>query len=115
MVVLDHAVIAVSDWAESNAFYRDVLGAELVETDGGFVYRGEYQLNVHGPGGRPFPVAGVPVRPGGSDLCFFWMGRSPARSSICAPRRSNRGRPGGVCRRPRRGGERLLPRPGRLT
>ena len=25
----DHAVIAVSDWARSDAFYRDVLGAEI--------------------------------------------------------------------------------------
>jgi catechol 2,3-dioxygenase-like lactoylglutathione lyase family enzyme len=28
-------VIAVSDRARSNAFYRDVLGAELVEPDEG--------------------------------------------------------------------------------
>ena len=28
-------VIHVSDWERSNAFYRDVLGAELVERDGG--------------------------------------------------------------------------------
>lgn len=27
-VTLDHCVIAVSDWDRSNAFYRDVLGAE---------------------------------------------------------------------------------------
>ena len=51
------------------------MAAELVERGGGFVYRfGEQQLNVHGPGGRPFPVARVPVRPGGSDLCFVWDG-----------------------------------------
>ncbi|HWN20669.1 MAG TPA: VOC family protein [Gaiellaceae bacterium] len=76
MVTLDHAVIAVSDWARSNAFYRDVLGAELVSRgDGSYVYRfGEQQLNVHGPGGRPFPVARDPVRPGNSDLCFVWDG-----------------------------------------
>ena len=68
-------MIAVSDWERSNAFYRDVVGAELVERGNGWVYRfGEQQLNVHGPGGRPFPVAGVPVRPGGSDLCFVWDG-----------------------------------------
>jgi catechol 2,3-dioxygenase-like lactoylglutathione lyase family enzyme len=29
-VELDHVVIAVTDWARSNAFYRDVLRAELV-------------------------------------------------------------------------------------
>jgi catechol-2,3-dioxygenase len=26
---LDHSVLAVSDWDRSNAFYRDVLGAEI--------------------------------------------------------------------------------------
>ena len=68
-------MIAVSEWERSNAFYRDVVGAELVERGGGWVYRfGEQQLNVHGPGGRPFPVAREPVRPGNSDLCFVWAG-----------------------------------------
>ena len=75
-VRLDHVVIAVSDWERSNAFYRDVLRAELVSRgEGTYVYRlGEQQLNVHGPGGRPYPVARDPVRPGNSDLCFVWDG-----------------------------------------
>ena len=75
-VSLDHVVIAVSDWERSNAFYRDVLGAELVELDKGrFAYRfGAQQLNVHGPGSEPFPVARKRVRPGNSDLCFVWPG-----------------------------------------
>jgi catechol 2,3-dioxygenase-like lactoylglutathione lyase family enzyme len=75
-VRIDHVVIAVSDWERSNTFYRDVLGAELVPRgEGTYVYRlGEQQLNVHGPGGRPFPVASIPVRPGNSDLCFVWAG-----------------------------------------
>ena len=30
---LDHVVIAVSDWERSNAFYRDVLGAEVLELE----------------------------------------------------------------------------------
>ena len=30
-VRLDHSVVAVSDWEVSNRFYRDVVGAELVE------------------------------------------------------------------------------------
>ena len=48
---LDHVVIAVSDLQRSNAFYRDVLGAEIVEIDGRVAYRiGCQQLNVHGPG-----------------------------------------------------------------
>ena len=32
-ISLDHCVIAVSDWDRSNRFYRDVLGAELVELE----------------------------------------------------------------------------------
>jgi catechol 2,3-dioxygenase-like lactoylglutathione lyase family enzyme len=73
---LDHCVLAVSDWDRSNAFYRDVLGAELVElTYGRFAYRfGDQQLNVHGPGSTPSPRAVDPVRPGNSDLCFVWPG-----------------------------------------
>jgi catechol 2,3-dioxygenase-like lactoylglutathione lyase family enzyme len=73
---LDHVVIAVSDWERSNAFYRDVLGAELVELSlGRFAYRfGDQQLNVHGPGATPEPRAVDPVRPGNSDLCFVWEG-----------------------------------------
>ena len=75
-LTLDHCVIAVSDWARSNAFYRDVLGAELVElTYGRFAYRfGDQQLNVHGPGSEPSPRAADPVRPGNSDLCLVWPG-----------------------------------------
>jgi catechol 2,3-dioxygenase-like lactoylglutathione lyase family enzyme len=73
---LDHCVIAVSDWERSNAFYRDVLGAELVELDRGrWAYRfGEQQLNVHGPDSTPSPVARMRIQPGNSDLCFRWAG-----------------------------------------
>jgi catechol 2,3-dioxygenase-like lactoylglutathione lyase family enzyme len=72
---LDHCVIAVSEWDRSNAFYRDILGAEVVPRGGSYAYRfGEQQLNVHGPGGDPYPVAREPVRPGNSDLCFAWEG-----------------------------------------
>jgi catechol 2,3-dioxygenase-like lactoylglutathione lyase family enzyme len=73
---LDHVVVAVSDWERSNRFYRDVLGAELVElTYGRFAYRfGSHQLNVHGPGATPSPRAADPVRPGNSDLCLVWPG-----------------------------------------
>src|SRR6476659_3943108 len=73
----DHCVIHVSDRARSNAFYRDVLGAELVgDPDGVAMYRfGANQLHVHGPGlDDPQPLAGIPVEPGGSDLCFVWRG-----------------------------------------
>jgi catechol 2,3-dioxygenase-like lactoylglutathione lyase family enzyme len=73
---LDHCVIHVSDWERSNAFYRDVLGAELIDRGSGTsAYRfGTEQLNVHGPGARPDPVALIPVAPGNSDLCFQWPG-----------------------------------------
>ena len=73
---LDHCVIHVSERPRSNAFYRDVLGAELVgDSDGVAMYRfGRQQLNVHGPGLTPDPVARLPVQPGGSDLCFVWPG-----------------------------------------
>src|SRR5215211_5612279 len=72
---LDHCVIHVSEWDRSNAFYRDVLGAELVERDVGWAYRfGTEQLNCHRPGIDATPVARIPVPPGGSDLCFEWLG-----------------------------------------
>ena len=75
-VRLDHCVIAVSNWARSNRFYADVLGAELIELAyGRYAYRfGDQQLNVHGPGSTPHPRAANPVRPGNSDLCFVWPG-----------------------------------------
>jgi catechol 2,3-dioxygenase-like lactoylglutathione lyase family enzyme len=75
-VKLDHCVIHVSDWERSNRFYRDVLGAELVDRGGGaWAYRfGTEQLNVHGPGVSADPVARIPVAPGNSDLCFVWEG-----------------------------------------
>ena len=74
-VSLDHCVIAVSDWERSNAFYRDVVGADVIERGAGYAYRlGAQQLNVHGPGVDAQPVAADPVRPGNSDLCFVWDG-----------------------------------------
>jgi catechol 2,3-dioxygenase-like lactoylglutathione lyase family enzyme len=74
---LDHVVIAVSNWERSNTFYRDVLGAQLIElSPGRWAYRfGDQQLNVHGPGvDVSSNVARDPVRPGNSDLCFVWPG-----------------------------------------
>ncbi|MGH6789497.1 MAG: VOC family protein, partial [Pseudolabrys sp.] len=42
---LDHCVIHVSDWARSNKFYSEVLGAELVQRAAGWAYRfGDRQL-----------------------------------------------------------------------
>ena len=75
MISFDHCVVHVSDWERSNAFYRDVLGAELIERGAGWAYRfGDQQLNLHGPGVQAEPVARDPVRPGNSDLCFRWDG-----------------------------------------
>ena len=72
---LDHVVIAVTDRRRSDAFYRNVIGAEVYERDGRAFYRiGEQQLNVHGPGVAPAAVARIPVAPGSSDLCFEWPG-----------------------------------------
>jgi catechol 2,3-dioxygenase-like lactoylglutathione lyase family enzyme len=74
---LDHCVIAVNDWERSASFYREVLGADVVDhPDGRVAYRfGDQQLNVHGPGlDVGTLVARRPVAPGGSDLCFVWPG-----------------------------------------
>src|SRR5262249_947666 len=74
-VKLDHCVVHVSNWERSNAFYRDVLGAEVVKEGGRTAYRfGDTQLNLHGPGQAGMPVARLPVQPGNSDLCFEWNG-----------------------------------------
>lgn len=73
--VLDHCVIHVTEWARSNTFYRDVMGADIIRKDDGWVYQfGSVRLNVHGPGVAAHPVARIPVLPGGSDLCFAWPG-----------------------------------------
>lgn len=73
---LDHVVVGVSDWKRSNAFYEEVMGAELVELPRGrHAYRfGVQQLNVHGPGSAAQPLPTLPVKPGNSDLCFVWPG-----------------------------------------
>jgi len=75
VLAIDHCVIAVSDWERSNAFYRDVLGAEVDQKDEWFAhYRfGSWQLNVHGPGFTGLN-AEHPVEPGNSDVCFVWPG-----------------------------------------
>lgn len=74
-ISFDHCVIHVSDWSRSNAFYRDVFGAEIVPVGKGYAYRfGSVQLNCHGPDHWGTPRAQVPVMPGNSDLCFEWHG-----------------------------------------
>jgi catechol 2,3-dioxygenase-like lactoylglutathione lyase family enzyme len=71
----DHCVIHISDWETSNTFYREVVGVELASKKGRWAYRFENaQLNLHGPGVEAHPLARIPVPPGGSDLCFEWIG-----------------------------------------
>ena len=70
-------MIAVSDWERSNAFYGDVLGAEVVPIGAGrHAYAfGDQRLNVHGLDTDVGTlVATEPVRPGNADLCFVWPG-----------------------------------------
>lgn len=96
-ITFDHFVIASSDLARSDDFYRRVFGAEILTLDkllntgadapsAGMrrafeafrVYRlGTMQLNVHGPGlNAPAALlASRPVVPGNSDFCFEWEGR----------------------------------------
>lgn len=83
-ITFDHCVIHVGDWERSIAFYRDVLGAEIVPHGRGAMFRfGPVQLNTHGPDQIGAPRAGLPVMPGGSDLCFEWHGTvEEARSHL---------------------------------
>ncbi|MGL4494331.1 MAG: VOC family protein [Beijerinckiaceae bacterium] len=74
-ISFDHCVIHVGDWQRSIAFYRDVLGAEIIPNRLGAMFRfGPVQLNTHGPDQIGTPVAKFPVMPGNSDLCFEWHG-----------------------------------------
>lgn len=91
-VRVDHVVIAVSEWERSNAFYRDVCGAELIRLDEPpperWRYRfGDVALNVHGPGMDPAPVASIPAAPGMADLCFVWPGSVEAAQTHLAAAR----------------------------
>jgi catechol 2,3-dioxygenase-like lactoylglutathione lyase family enzyme len=55
-ITLDHVVIAVSDWEASNAFCRDVCGAELVELTEHGVPVEEGPVPRNGAGGPGFSV-----------------------------------------------------------
>jgi catechol 2,3-dioxygenase-like lactoylglutathione lyase family enzyme len=75
-IKFDHCVIRVSNWGTSHAFYRDVLGAEVVRQGESWAYRfGDVQLNCHGPGSEPHPTARRAGMPGDGDLCFEWPGK----------------------------------------
>ena len=86
-VDLDHTVVTVSDWERSNAFYRDVLGAEVVPRGPVVAYRfGDRQLNVHGPGFDAFPLPLHEGPAGSSDICFVWDGPIEAAVAHLAAR-----------------------------
>jgi catechol 2,3-dioxygenase-like lactoylglutathione lyase family enzyme len=75
-IKFDHCVIHVSNWGASHAFYRDILGAEVIRQGENWAYRfGSVQLNCHGPGTEANPVAKRPGKAGDSDLCFEWPGK----------------------------------------
>jgi catechol 2,3-dioxygenase-like lactoylglutathione lyase family enzyme len=78
MTQIDHIIMKVNDWEVTRAFYRDVVGAEIVDhPDGNFALRfGHQQLNLHGPGVNTHLTATVPVAPGNTDICFVWEGPS---------------------------------------
>ena len=77
----DHLAITVADVARSAAFYRDVLGAELLYLDrfeaGRFpivtAVLGANRINIHPSPPRADLVAEAPT-PGSVDLCFRWDG-----------------------------------------
>jgi catechol 2,3-dioxygenase-like lactoylglutathione lyase family enzyme len=57
-LTFDHCAIHVSIWDLSNAFYRDMLGAELVRRPRGWAHRlRNAQVNLHGSGFTPAGVA----------------------------------------------------------
>ncbi len=69
---LDHCVIHVSDWERSNAFYRDVLGAEVVALGSKWAYRfGDTRSICMALAWNATPVARIPVPPGGSDSVLY--------------------------------------------
>ena len=82
-VDLDHTVVTVSDWERSNAFYRDVLGAEVVPRGPVVAYRfGDRQLNVHGPGFDAFPLPLHGARRGAATSASSGTARSTQRWPI---------------------------------
>jgi len=117
-VKLDHCVIHVSEWDRSNAFYAQVLGAELIRRgERGWAYRfGDVQLNLHGPGVIAEPIARIPVAPGNSDICFEWQGPiADAIAHLQRCGRRDRAWAGRAQRGERPRHQRLFPRPRRLA
>jgi catechol 2,3-dioxygenase-like lactoylglutathione lyase family enzyme len=80
-------VIAAADAERTTAFYRAVLGAEVVELPYGrlaFAF-GDQRLHVHVPGSTPDPRAARPGGPGSADVCLVWPGTvAEAQSHLAA-------------------------------
>ncbi len=96
----DHVAITVADVAVSAAFYRDVLGAEVLYLDrfesGEFpiasLVIGANRINLHPGPPRTDLVAAHPT-PGAADLCFRWDG--PIEAAAGRPRAGGGRRPRG--------------------
>lgn len=77
----DHYAITVADMEATMAFYRDVLGAEILWEkqwrEGKIpvfsMQLGGNRMNVHSAAAPAAPHARLPV-PGSADLCFRWEG-----------------------------------------
>ena len=69
---LDHLVLTVADPEATCAFYRDVLGLEVVTFGGGrkALRFGTQKLNLHSPEVDILPRAKAPA-PGAIDLCLL--------------------------------------------
>lgn len=69
---LDHLVLTVGDLERTCLFYRDVLGMNIVEFEGGrkALLFGRQKINLHQAGREFEPKARRPT-PGSGDLCFI--------------------------------------------
>lgn len=69
---LDHLVLTVKDIDTTAAFYRRVLGMEVVSFGDGrqALAFGAQKINLHEQGREYAPTAGRPA-PGAADLCFL--------------------------------------------
>lgn len=72
---LDHFVLTVADLDAAAAFYRDILGMEIITFDAGrvAVTFGSQKINLH-PQGQDVSGSGLIARnvtPGSGDVCFI--------------------------------------------
>ena len=69
---LDHLVLTVADIAATCAFYDQVLGMDINQTEEGrfSLHFGHQKINLHQQGKEFEPKANLPT-PGSADLCFI--------------------------------------------